>query len=109
MAEEGATVQTFSDADTPRSRLRFEELPRGFVPFPKHIIETVAELGRQWGYGADYARDSLERQTLAWYYDGLPVAYRPAEGGIEVLALGYEAVAAYERQPQPGVNVVQAG
>jgi hypothetical protein len=100
-------VQTFSDPGSPRQRLRFEELSRGFVPFPEHIVQGVARLRQQWGYGDDYTRESLERQTLAWYYEGLPVAYRPAEGGIEVLALGFEEVANYERQPGRGVKVIQ--
>ena len=102
-------MQTFSDANAPRWQLRFDELPRGFVPFPTHIAEGVARLQQRWGYGDDYVRDSLERDTLAWYYDGLPVAYRPATGGVEILALGFEEVAAYERRPQPGGKVVQPG
>jgi len=102
-------VQTFGDLNSPRYRLRFEELPRGFVPFPAHIVEGIAWRKGQWGYGDDYAHASLEQHTLAWYYEGLPVAYRRAEGGIEVLALGFEEVAAYERHPEPGVKVVQPG
>jgi hypothetical protein len=102
-------MQTFSDQNSPRHRLRFEELPRGFVAFPKHIVEGIARWQEEWGYGDEYARDSLERHTLAWYYEGLPVAYRPAHGGLEVLALGFAEVAAYECEPHPGVNVVQPG
>jgi hypothetical protein len=102
-------MQTFSDLNSPRHRLRFEELPRGFVAFPEHIVAGVARRQQQWGYGDDYTRDSLERHTLTWYYEGLPVAYRPADGGIDVLALGFEEVAAYERQPEAGVKVVQPG
>ena len=100
-------METFSDPHSPRHQLRFEELPRGFVPFPQHISEGIARQQEQWGYGDDYARDSLERHTLAWYYEGLPVAYRTATGGIEILALGFAEVAAYERQPESGVKVVQ--
>jgi hypothetical protein len=102
-------VQTFSDLDSPRHRLRFEELPRGFVPFPEHIAKGLTRRQREGGYGDDYARDSLERNTLAWFYEGLPVVYRPAEGGIDVLAVGFEEVAAYERRPQPGLKVLQPG
>jgi hypothetical protein len=102
-------MPTFSDRDAPRQRLRFEELPRGFVQFPPHIVEGVARWGAQWGYGADYMRDSLERHTLTWYYEGLPVAYRPADGGMEIVALGFAEVAAYERQPEAGVKVAQPG
>jgi hypothetical protein len=69
-------MQTFSDSGSPRARLPFAELPRGMVPFPEHIVSGIARAQKQWGYGDDYARDSLERHTLAWYYEGLPVAYR---------------------------------
>ena len=102
-------MQSFSDRNSPRHRLRFEELPRGVVPFPEHIVAGIARWQTQWGYGDDYARDSLEQHTLAWYYEGLPVAYRSAQDGIEVLALGFDEVMAYERQPELGVTVVQPG
>jgi hypothetical protein len=100
-------MQTFGDLDSPRRRLRFEELPRGFVAFPKHIVDGLAREQEQWGFGEEYARDSLERHTLSWYYQALPVAYRAAEGGIEVLALGFEEVVRYQRRPEPTVKVVQ--
>jgi hypothetical protein len=100
-------MQTFSDPNSPANNLPFEELPRGFVRFPKHIVEGIARLKEQWGYGEEYTRDSLEWNTLVWFYDGLPVAYRHAEDGIEVLALGFEEVLEYERCPEPGVKVVQ--
>jgi hypothetical protein len=31
-------MQTFVDTSSPRHQLRFEELPRGIVKFPDHII-----------------------------------------------------------------------
>lgn len=79
------------------------------MAFPEHIVEGIARHQEQCGDGDDYARDSVERHTLTWYFEGLPVAYRTAEGGIKVLALGFEEVAAYEREPEPGVKVVQPG
>lgn len=102
-------METFRDSDAPCGWLRFEELPRGFVPFPSHIVEGIARQRERGGYGDDYTRDTLERHTLAWYYEGLPVAYRPAANGIEVLALGFAEVADYERHREPGVRVVQPG
>ena len=36
-----------------------------------------------------------------------PVAYRPADGGIEVLAVGFEETLKYELSPEDGVKVVQ--
>jgi hypothetical protein len=35
------------------------------------------------------------------------VAYRRVDGGIEVLAVGFEEVARYWRCPEDGVKVVQ--
>jgi hypothetical protein len=78
------------------------------VPFPTHIIDGLARQQQQWGFGDEYARDSLEQHTLSCYYEGLPVAYRRAEGGIEVLALGFAEVARYQQSPEPTVNVVQS-
>jgi hypothetical protein len=102
-------VQSFSDVNSPRHHLSFAGLPRGFVAFPHHIVEDITRRRNIMHYGDDYFRKSLEHNTLTWYYDGLPVAYRPADGGIEVVALGFEEVAAYEEHPETGINVVQPG
>jgi hypothetical protein len=97
----------FAETNSPRYQLRFEELPRGFVPFPEHIVKGIAELAATYGYGAEYARNSLVRHTLVWYYDGLPVAYRECPDGIEVLALGWDETDKYDLAPEDGVKVVQ--
>jgi len=67
-------MQTFADLNSPRQQLPFEKLPRGFVKFPDHIVQGMAERTAQYGYGAEYARRNLIYQTLVWFYDGLPVA-----------------------------------
>ena len=100
-------MQSFLDNHSPRVQLPFEALPRGFVPFPDHIAQRVAQLAATCGYGEAYARQSLVRNTLAWFYEGLPVAYRERPDGIEVLALGFEEVARYRRQPQAGIQITQ--
>jgi len=100
-------VQTYVDSNSPRHRLPSTELPRGQVRFPEHIVEGVAKLAMKYGYGEDYARQSLVRNTLAWFYEGLPVAYRELPDGIEVLALGFEEVGQYRRQPQAGIQIAQ--
>jgi hypothetical protein len=100
-------MRTFSDLNSPRHRLPFEELPRGFVPFPEHIVTSMAERTAQYGYGEEYARGNLVLQTLVWFYDGLPVAYQEHADGIEVLALGWEDTTKYELNPEEGVKVVQ--
>ncbi len=100
-------MQTYIDSNSPRHRLPFTELPRGHVRFPEHIVQGVANLASKHGYGEDYARQSLVRNTLAWFYEGLPVAYREVPDGIEVLALGFEEVGRYRREPQAGVQIAQ--
>ena len=100
-------MQTYIDTNSPRHRLPFTELPRGHVRFPEHIVQGVANLALKYGYGEDYARQSLVRNMLAWFYEGLPVAYRELLDGIEVLALGFEEVGRYRREPQAGVHVAQ--
>src|SRR6266446_7082980 len=97
--EEGTTMQTFADTKSPRHQLCFEELPRGFVKFPEHIVQGVAERTTEYGYGEEYARRSLLGNTLIWYYEGLPVAFRELADGLEVLALGWAETAKYELNP----------
>jgi len=100
-------MQTFRDANSPRNQLPFEQLPRGFVKFPDHIVQGIAALAVKYGYGEEYARRSLVRNTLIWFYDGLPVAYRERPDGIEVLALGFEEVGQYRREPPTDVQIAQ--
>jgi hypothetical protein len=99
----------FTDPETPRHRLPVDQLPRGLVRFPEHIAEHVArERARlQPYYTEEYARTTLEDQTLAYYFKGLPVAYRSAPDGVEVLAVGWEEAARYRQSPEGGVRVVQ--
>lgn len=98
-----------TDLTTPRYQLSFEELPRGFVPFPERVVEAVEYLQRKTGvrYTDEQRRESLERHTLVYYYQEYPVAYRPASGGIEVVAVGFEEAARFHRCPEDGVRVVQ--
>jgi len=96
-----------SSTPGPPRQLPFEELPRGFVKFPDTIVQGVANLAVKYGYGEEYARQSLIRNTLAWFYEGLPVAYRELPDGLEILALGFEEVGRYRRAPQAGVHIRQ--
>jgi hypothetical protein len=100
-------MQTYIDSNSPRHGLPFNQLPRGHVAFSEHIVHGIAKLAAEYGYGEGYARQSLVRNTLAWFYEGLPVAYRELPDGIEVLALGFEEVGQYRRQPQAGVQIAQ--
>ncbi len=104
-------MQTFVDPNSPRSQLPFEKLPRGVVAFPRHIVEAVAAERSKFSpdvFTEEYARKSLEHHTLVWYYDGLPVAYRPLPDGIEVLGVGWEETAKYSASPDnANVKLVQ--
>ena len=100
-------MQSFIDTNSPRHQLPFEKLPRGIIAFPDHIVQRIRDLAAQHGYSADYARKSLVRNTLIWFYEGLPVAYRELPTGLEVLGLGWEETAPYERSDGDGVKVIQ--
>jgi hypothetical protein len=100
----------FVDLNTPRHQLPVDQLPRGLIKFPQLIVDQVAKDRAQFPpeiYSEPYARATLEDHTLAYYFDGLPVAYRPAPDGVEVLAVGWEEVARYRQMPESGVQVVQ--
>jgi hypothetical protein len=102
-------MQHFIDPTTPRYQLPLDQLPRGFVPFPQRVREGLEMVQLRQGrrFSEEYARNSLVAQTLIYYYDGLPVAYRPAERGVEVLAVGWEETKRYWAVQEDGVKVVQ--
>ncbi|MCI0738090.1 MAG: hypothetical protein L0Y72_03535 [Gemmataceae bacterium] len=104
-------MQYFVDPNSPRSQLSFQQLPRGVVKFPSQIVDSIALERSRFApeiYTEEYARKSLEYQTLIWYYQGLPVAYKPLPDGIEVLGVGWEETAKYwPSSHDPDVKVVQ--
>jgi hypothetical protein len=57
-------------------------------------------------FADDYVQHHLERATLRYYDPEMHVAYRPAVGGIEELAVGWPDVANYLKDDS--VKVVQA-
>ncbi|MBI3407855.1 MAG: hypothetical protein HY040_05805 [Planctomycetes bacterium] len=81
------------------------------MKFPPHIIDANSRERAKFAshiFTEEYARKSLEYQTLTWYYEGLPVAYKPLLDGIEVLGIGWEETAEYwPTSPDPTVKVVQ--
>jgi hypothetical protein len=99
----------FGDQTAPRYQLPFDKLPRGFVPFPERVVEAVEYLQQKTGrrFTEEQRRQSLEQHTLSYFYDDYPVAFRPVDGGIEVLAIGFEEAARFRRCPEDGVKVVQ--
>jgi hypothetical protein len=99
-----------ADLTTPHFQLPFEELPRGFVPFPQRILDGVEQQQQKWGirFTAERLREQLEIETLAYYYLDYPVAYRSVPEGLEVLGVGDAEVARFWRNPEEGVQVVEA-
>ena len=104
-------MQTFVDPGSPRCHLPFEQLPRGVIKFPSHIMDAVDKERAKFGpddYSEEFARRTLERHTLNWYYEGLPVAYKSLPDGIEVLGVGWEEVAKFGlTSADPAVKVVR--
>lgn len=98
-----------ADLTTPRCQLPFEQMPRGLVPFPERVVEAVEFLQQKTEvrYTDEQRRESLERHTLSYFYEDYPVAYRSVDGGIEVLAVGFEEAARFRCHPEDGVKVVQ--
>jgi hypothetical protein len=101
-------MQHYVDPTTPRSRLPFDQLPRGFVPWPKAVLDALESEQAKKGFrfADEYVQRHLERATLSYFYDGLDVAYRPAEGGIEVLGVGWQEASGYVNDSS--AKVVQA-
>ncbi len=96
------------DTTTPRYQLPFEELPKGFVPWPKILVDFLEreEAKKGFRFAEEYRARTLLRNTLRYFYEDLHVAYRPAEGGLDVLAVGWRDAIAFRNDPN--VKVVQA-
>jgi hypothetical protein len=89
-------MQEIIDPTTPRAQLPFDQLPRGFVAWPQRILDDLEtqQTRKQMRFAEEYVQRHLVTATLAYYYKGLDVAYRPADGGIEVLAIGWQEASA---------------
>ena len=87
--------------------------PRGLLPVPPEIATDVAreQAAHQPYYTDDYAKQTREDWTLAYYYEGETVACRSTPEGIEVLAVGAEEIGEYSRstpaEEQVGVVIRQ--
>ncbi len=98
----------YADTTSPRYQLPFDQLPRGFVPWPKASLDLLEQLEAQKGFrfAEEFRERTLTLKTLRYFYDGLHVAYRPAVGGIDVIAVGWQDAIAYLKDST--VKVVQA-
>jgi hypothetical protein len=94
---------TFFDANVPRCHGSPQEAPRGLVRPPEEIKAWVAqEQARLQPYYTDaYAKLILDDMTLAYYYEGVNVAYRSVPEGVEILAVGNEEIGRFHRNTPP--------
>jgi len=101
-------MQEIIDPSTPRAQMPLDQLPRGHVAWPTIVLKALEAEQQRKGmrFAAEYVQRHLERATLRYYYAELPVAYRAAEGGIEVQAVGWPDVAGYVKDAS--VKVVHA-
>jgi hypothetical protein len=85
---------SFIDSNAPRYPGPASELPRGLVVPPPEIRERITqEKAHHQPYFTDeYAKLILDDWTLAYYYEGMDVAYRSVEQGVEVVAIGAEEI-----------------
>ncbi len=88
-------------------------LPHGLVRPPAVIVEYVAgEKARLQPYfNNEQEKRTLDDMTLAYHYEGLTVAYRSFEEGLEILAVGPAEVGAFLARTPPeqrlGVRIKQ--
>jgi hypothetical protein len=75
--------------------------PRGLLPVPPEVAESVARLEAQIlrELGAPMTPEARQREleygTTNWYFDNTEIAYRRTPQGIEVMAVGSEEVSQF--------------
>ena len=76
-----------------------EQLPRGLVPPPPYVLEEMEWLKARSRspWPREYEVIELNFLTLFFYFEGIPIVYRPTDRGPEVFAVGYENVEDYMR------------
>jgi hypothetical protein len=70
------------------------QLPRGKVLPPQPVADHVAreKVRLPHFYTPAFEKLTLDDLTLAYYYEGVPVAYRSVPDGVEVLAVGADEI-----------------
>ena len=102
-------MHTYTNPTTPRYQLPMDQLPRGFVPWPQRLLDALEREQQEKGFrfAEGYVLAQLQRETLRYFYEGIPVAFKLAEGGVEIVAVGWEETAPYKNLPGDEVRVVQ--
>jgi hypothetical protein len=81
--------------------------PRGLLPVPQEIEETVAReearIARENGIviAPEARRRMLDDLTIQYYYEGAYVASRRTPHGIEILAVGWDEASQYRENHPP--------
>jgi hypothetical protein len=84
----------------------FETLPRGVIPDPPKVLAAVAKeqerIRREHGFEItpEARQRMLMECTLEYYFGclpGLPIVYRSAPEGVEVLAVGLQEEVAFRQ------------
>ncbi len=81
--------------------------PRGLLPVPQEIEETVAReearIARENGIviAPEARRRMLDDLTIQYYYEGAYVASRRTPHGIEILAVGWDEANQYRENHPP--------
>lgn len=81
--------------------------PRGLLPVPQEIEETVAReearVARESGIviAPEARRRMLDDLTIQYYYEGAYVASRRTPRGIEILAVGWDEASQYRGNHPP--------
>lgn len=84
----------------------FETLPRGIIPAPPKVLEVLAReqerIRREHGFEItpEARQRMLVESTLEYHFgclSGLPIVYRSAPDGVEVMAAGLPEVMAFRK------------
>ena len=91
------------------------DLPHGIVKPPEEILAQLSKERAKFSleiFTDSYAKAILDDWTLAYYYEGLDVAYRSVAGGVEVLAVDLDEIGDLLKAIRPdqrsGVQIKQA-
>jgi hypothetical protein len=91
----------------------FDQFPHGLLKPPNEVLEHLSKEKARLPecYTRDFEKLTLDDLTLAYYYEGTPVAYRSLPEGVEVLAVGIleigELVRSTPPEQRPGVRIKQ--
>jgi hypothetical protein len=99
------------DATYPGPRgVPLNELPRGLVPPPPYVLEEIEWLKARSRspWPRDYEVLEINYLTLFYYFENIPIVYRPTDKGPEVLAIGGEEVAEFvDKASQDELDTVE--